>query len=111
MAHRKPRTKRTADNDAVMELVAQEMLLDPSTCPKPEMRRAMLERFLDLLEQEKARLPAHRPATNPLGSLVAVLVSTGMEETQARRRVAKIRGATITTVSQAHRRYLKSRQQ
>jgi hypothetical protein len=109
MARRTRRTQNTADNDAVMALVAQEMLIDPEARPTPEMRRAMLERFLELLEQESARRPSHRPKTDQTGSLVALLIERGWTQAAARQRIARFCRKSLSAVARAHNRYQHAR--
>ncbi|UGA46126.1 hypothetical protein HU230_0008855 [Bradyrhizobium quebecense] len=91
-----------------MALIAQEMLIDPNTNPTPEMWRTMLERFLELLEQESARLPAHRPKTDHTGSLVTLLIEKGWSQADARQRVAKISRKSVATVARSHNRHRSS---
>ena len=84
------------------------MLADPNARPTPEMRRAMLERFLELLEQENARRPAHRPRQNS-GARVATLKEAGVDQKRAIAIAAKITGKSVATVERAWRRHVEQK--
>ena len=51
MGPRKRKRLRTADDDAVMALVVQELRANPDARPTPEYWRAMLARLLELLNR------------------------------------------------------------
>ena len=101
---RKRKTQDDVEDDRVMAIVVQEMLTNPDAILKPEYWRAMLERFLVLLEQEAARRPSHRPRQTT-GALVDTLKAVVGEE-RAIADVAVSKRKTIAAVQRAYRRYL-----
>ena len=102
---RRNKTQRTAEDDAVMALVVQELRANPDARPTPEYWRAMLERFLELLEQESAQRPAHRPRGSNAGALVEILIQAGMSQPAARQRIARLQSKSRDAVARDHTRY------
>jgi hypothetical protein len=105
MPKARKRGKAGALDDAVMTIIAQAMLSDPNACPEPDTWRAMLERFLELLEQEAARRPPHRPKGDEAGMMVELLIERGWPQADARQRVALALRKTRDAVARAHNRH------
>jgi hypothetical protein len=100
--------QRTVDdthNDRVMKECASEMLSNPKLLLHGELRTKMLTRFIELLDEQLARLPTNRPRSDPTGSLVEFLIRDGWSQEAARQRIAKIFRKSLSTVSRAHTRY------
>jgi hypothetical protein len=75
----------------------------------PPTMRAILRRLRELIEAEwrrKGRVPG-RPRSSILAEMVEAQRARGLNETEARRAVAREKKTSVTIVGQAHRRYLK----
>jgi hypothetical protein len=98
--------------DAVLTVIAEEKLVDPDGFDiPPHMLMRILARFLELVAQESARRPAHRPQSDPAGLSVTLLIEKGWSQADARRRVAKVLRKTHSAVARAHIRYRRESRQ
>jgi len=96
--------ERRRKEDAVMAILAQALLDEPGLRVKPEMRDAMLRRFLDLLAKEQARRSANRPP-ELTGQLVANLAEACGSEKRAIALAAKIKKSNPESVTRRYREY------
>jgi hypothetical protein len=100
---RRKELERRRNDDAVMLVSAETLLDEPShyrhITPEAEMFAAMMRRLIELLKNEQAKRPAHRPAAEfSTGSEVAGLIAAGKSKKIAiqwvmRRR--KLKQATV----------------
>lgn len=92
------------DDDAMLALV-DALLDDPDLQLNPEAMHDLLSRLRELLAQETARRPAHRPR-DTTGATVAMLAEF-VCLARAKRLVAAMRKKPLPTVARAYERWRK----
>lgn len=103
---RKERERRRKE-DASMLMMAETLLNEPASyVAPPAVFAAMLRRLIELLKNEQAKRPAHRPpAEFSTGAEVAGLIAAGKSKKVATRWVMRSRKLKKNTVERRLREY------
>jgi hypothetical protein len=115
---RRKELERRRRDDAVMLVMAETLLNEPSRYPiAPETFAPMMRRLIELLKNEQAKRPAHRPAAEAsTGQSVETLVEAASRSRSADEAkklaiglVAKMRKLKPATVARRYREHKQQR--
>jgi hypothetical protein len=103
---RRKELERRRWDDRVMLVTAETLLNEPSRIASPETLAAMMRRLIELLKNEQAKRPAHRPASEfSTGAEVAGLIAAGKSKKTAIQWVVRSRKLKQATVERRLREH------